>query len=84
MTTQDKTTEYLTHDLNSGYSWGLQYPIIYGWRPEHNAWVVWNRHTGEITHKFYPEDDKLADYEACKASEPRGYNDEFIDFDGVP
>ncbi len=38
----------LSHDLNNGYSLGLQYPLIYGYRPERRCWMLWNRHTGHV------------------------------------
>lgn len=77
----------LTHDLNAGNSWGLEYPIIYGWRPDRNAWMAWDRHTGEVKHALLP-DKNSAGYDSSadkikKLSEPEGYGDEYIDFDGV-
>ena len=85
-------TDRITHDLNAGASWGLEYPVIYGWRPERGTWCAWDRHTGEIHHEF-PPDRPLGDTPGAidfserrvKAlSMPKGYDDEFIDFDGIP
>ena len=80
-------TDRITHDLNQGYSWGLEYANIHGWRQERGTWCVWNRHTGEIVAEFPPERNQhgydLAENKARIASIPEGYNDEFVDYDGV-
>lgn len=73
----------LTHDLNSGESWGLECPVIYGWRPDRNAWMVWDRHAGEVKHAL-PKDWIGAQYQIQSLSMPEGYNDTYIDFDGIP
>lgn len=50
----DLAADKITHDLNAGASWGLEYPVIFGWRPERKTWCAWNRHTGEIVHELEP------------------------------
>ena len=38
----------LTRDLNNGGSYGLQYPVISGYRPDRGLYMAWDRHTGEV------------------------------------
>lgn len=81
-------TSPLTHDLNNGYSWGLEHPVIYGWRPDRDAWMAWDRHTGEVKHAL-PANPNVhgwdrGKYQIQKLSMPAGYNDTFIDFDAIP
>lgn len=38
----------LAHDLNAGESYGLQFPVICGWRVDRECWMAWDRHTGEV------------------------------------
>ena len=33
---------------NSGGSWGLEYPYIFGQEPGGDRWLVWHRHTGKV------------------------------------
>lgn len=78
---------HLTHDLNGGQSWGLDHPLVHGWRPDRGLWMVWDRHTGEVTHALEPKVNQHgfdhSESRISKLSMPEGYNDEYIDFDGV-
>lgn len=70
-------TDRLTHDLNMGFFWGLEYPNIYGERPEFDGFLVWDRHTGEIKASF-PHDRNhhgysLAEIQARRFSMPDNY-----------
>jgi hypothetical protein len=44
----DEDVVPLISDLNAGESYGLEFPIICGWRPDRHMWMAWNRHTGEV------------------------------------
>lgn len=80
-------TTDLTSDLSSGTSWGLDHPLVFGWRPERNVWMVWDRRTGKVIHALEPKVNQHGfDHSERRISElsmPQGYNDEFIDFDGI-
>lgn len=65
----------LTHDLNNGYSWGLEYPVIYGYRFERGYWAAWDRHTGEVKAIAQTDNPTLGERWVQRFSQPDGYMD---------
>lgn len=55
----------LTCDLNAGYSFGLQHPVVYGWRPDRDLWMAWDRRTGQV-HAALPPNRNAHGYDCSK------------------
>ena len=75
-------------DRHSGHSWGLEYPLVYGQKPGSDDWLVWDRHSGVITHIFphIPNQHGWSDakMKAEEASRPAGYYFNNFELDATP
>jgi hypothetical protein len=49
---------------NCGYSYGLQYPYVYGAIGAEGRWYVWHRGTGEVVEEINETNPALNQYKA--------------------
>lgn len=71
-----------------GYSWGLEYPLVYGNLHDAGGWAVWDRRTGVVT-AFFPHVPNQhgwsdAEQQAARASQPADYRFNPFTLDMVP
>jgi hypothetical protein len=75
-------------DFNMGFSWGLEYPMIYGERPNlFDGFLVWDRYTGDVKasfpHKRNVHGYSSAETDARRFSMPDEYTFNNFEFDAV-
>jgi len=66
---------------NDGYSWGLQFPNVYGRLPQ-IGWCVWDRHTGEIKY-ISTKAGHLGESDVGRWSMPPNYYQNPFEYDEV-
>lgn len=75
-------------DRNKAFSWGLEYPIVYGEIPQFDGFLVWDRHTGDVKASFPHERNQHgwspAEQQAREFSIPDEYNFNPFELDAVP